>query len=277
MMHSLLIEKLCSGALTALAIFFLSDEKVQQLFIVLGQGHFIAAYLYRWKAGKIGAAYITRYILIFVALIASYEYYRYDFELEIITALYFTVHFLVDERYLKGGTPLPKGLLLLLPFFLLFMGYVLDYRLHLGMSRPLVLVSLVISLATVAAFIARRFVDGILLLYFQILYLLLVAVYPIHDTLPLNYLIGSIVLFHYFNWYLHYALRYSADRRKFRSYVYDMLFVNALVLSAYFFFRANDESIFRYFFRPSYFYIWTLMHLVFTTRRSDWPFLYGKG
>ena len=84
-------------------------------------------------------------------------------------------------------------------------------------------------------------------------------------SVPTGKLTGFIIIYHYLAWYFHYYLNLDADHRK--TYLARVLGVNSLVLGAYFLWGAEGPG--RYFFQNDYFYIWTLLHLITSTRPQD--------
>ena len=54
-----------------IAVLVLAPAAIMSTFIVMGQGHFILAYLYQWRAGKSGWRYGALYVLAFSTLLLA--------------------------------------------------------------------------------------------------------------------------------------------------------------------------------------------------------------
>ncbi len=265
MNKSLLLEKIPSAIFTAVALFSLSDLQVRELFIVIGLGHIFISFLYSYRVRRKEFPF-HQLFGVGALLFISYDIFRYDPYLEIVTSLYFVVHFLLDERHLNNKPSSWSGMLEILPFFLLYSAYILDGWFHLGFAPWALVLAVIFSVLGVAYGAGRYFLIGSLLL---------TLAYPWRDQIRPNHLLGAIILFHYTNWYLHYLIRYRNDARKLRSYLKDVALINLVVVLLYWGYleHAAFGGALHYFFSPSYFYIWTLLHLIFTTRRKDWVFL----
>ena len=70
--------------------------------IAFAQAHFLMAYYYQYKAGKINKAYVLRYVFAFLVVFGSYYFYGPNNWPVFLMGAYFVIHFLYDERYLMS-------------------------------------------------------------------------------------------------------------------------------------------------------------------------------
>lgn len=285
----MIVEKIVSLGLAAALVAGLDWRSVIVCFIVLGQGHFLLAYLYQARAGKIRGLYLLNYACWAALILAVYWSHPFAAGLTAVATIYFAWHMAVDEYYLLEtplnlrSSPLHLGRLLeMVPLVLVYAAAVCDAMLAHGSWRQfpeLLGPSLVVSLLAMLAYAAlvglsgyrpdRRswaiLVPGFLLdLSAKLGWLQLV---------PPPKLSGYIILFHYFSWYLHYYTSLSGPRR--RTYLRDVVAVNALVLALYLTYAKTGPG--WLFFQEQNFYLWTMMHLISSTRPHDlkallrWP------
>ena len=278
----ILLEKLVSALLTLALVYKPHWTTVILLFVVLGQGHFVTAYFYQYKAGKFKASSLLGYGACALGILLAYWHWPNLNLLIAITTVYFLLHMIFDELYLLRlpmelrQSPMHLGRFLeMLPIVFLYTALVLDSLFPaLGHSIGLELS----SLGTILAASALLLYALVCLVfkskpdwksgYFGLWGLLLVlairtqALQGVH----IGKLTGFIILYHYINWYLHYYLNLQAMSHKV-TYLRRVGVINAVVLVAYF--TLGDVGIGAYLFREDYFYIWTLLHLISSTRLAD--------
>jgi hypothetical protein len=309
------LEKLISIALVAVALAILPALEIQEAIIVFGQGHFLACYYYQYKYRQIDRAYLQRYFLCLVLIFGAYYLYPNLFLLVTAASIYFVIHLSVDERFLWKDPPNLQRGLALMPFLLIYTGLIVD-SIFVGQvtfknsgwwaAAGEITVPILGTWITPYGLMAAGAALLGYLIYIRMrpsrmephdVYFLLgaavLAVLYVSGHAPSHYyLMGSIILFHYSSWYIHYLVKWKDDEAKRSRYILDMIVVNALVFGLYAVYRwmpqALDVAYFpreiypfkdpghgnalAYFFSPGYFYLWTLMHFVSTARRSDWGY-----
>ncbi|MBN9416143.1 MAG: hypothetical protein J0I12_11935 [Candidatus Eremiobacteraeota bacterium] len=281
-------EKLLSLGLAAVLVAWLDWRSVIRLMIVLGQGHFLLAYFYQFRAGKIGPLYVLNYGFWACLILLVYWMHPFAAGLTAVATVYFAWHMAVDEFYLSElplrlrSSPLHLGRLLeMLPLMLVYAAAVVDAMLAHGVWRefpelmgPALQLTSLSLLAYVALIGFARYRPDGRSCYF------LVAGGCLDVAAKLGWLqqvqapklSGFIILFHYFSWYLHYYLSLERGRG---VYLRQVALVNVLVLGLYGVFGA--EGLGWLLFQEQNFYLWTLMHLISSTRRGDlvgllrWP------
>lgn len=277
---TVLAEKLVCGGLALGLVVALDWRSVILVMIVLGQGHFLTAYLYQALAGKITARYLANFVLWGVLIVATYWSHPFPAGLTALATLYFAFHMAVDELYLTrrplqlGESPMHLGRALeILPLIALYSAAVSDAMLGRGSwpGFPLLLPPAVLlaglGLMAYTLLVARGYRPDALSAYLLGAGLLLLgaAQQGWLQRVPAPKLSSFIILFHYFNWYLHYFLCLPAARRP--AYLRRVTAVNALVLVLYFSLGQRGPG--WVLFQEQNFYIWTLLHLITSTRAAD--------
>ena len=89
-------EKLISGCITLACALLLAPKEMILLFIVVGQGHFVFAYLYRFKAKKVSRTLLVSYGAAVLVFAGGYLLTEDAVLLAAVTSLYFAWHMLSD-------------------------------------------------------------------------------------------------------------------------------------------------------------------------------------
>jgi hypothetical protein len=306
------LEKLISVALVVAALVMLPPLEIQEAIIVFGQGHFLACYYYQYKYHKIDRPYLLRYFTSLILIFGAYILYPNLFLLVTVASVWFVIHLSVDERFLWKDPPNLQRGLALLPFLLLYTALIVDsiYVGHvniqtaswIGPAQELVVpilgtwvspyglmaagAALVIYLLYIRMRPSRMQPHDV---YFLLGTAVLAVLFSTGHAPSHYYLMGSIILFHYSSWYVHYGVKWKDDKPRRNRYILDMLVVNALVFGIYAIYRWMPQALVveyipRYIFpfkdpvhgnilaslfSPGYFYLWTLMHFISTARLSD--------
>jgi hypothetical protein len=290
--NALLASRLFAAVVVAAAVALLDPLQMLLVTIVGGQGHFFASYYYQARAGKIDRRYVVAWVLAAAALFAAALLLGDILLLARAASLYFVIHLLHDELFLLGERPSPARGLEVLPVLLAYTGFLADLRGELvtvgsasipylviaypgelgsGLTRLLMAGSLIALGANAALLLAgRRALRGSAL-GLHAASLALLAVYASGIPIRLEYLMGVPILLHYVSWYAHYWLKYAGDPPRRTSYLRTILGANAIVLALYFATGRHPEAPFPVglLFVPGFFYVWTILHIAFTTRRSD--------
>lgn len=282
-------EKLLALGLAGALVVWLDWRSVIRVMIVLGQGHFLLAYFYQARAGKIRSFYVLNYLFWAALILLVYWAHPFAAGLTAVATVYFAWHMAVDEFYLTrlplrlSESPLHLGRLLeMLPLMLVYAAAVVDAMLAHGVWRQFpelmgpALQCTSLGLVAYLALIAfRGYRPDARSCYFLLAGGLLdvAAKFGWLQQVPAPKLSSFIILFHYFSWYLHYYSSLDAGRRP--LYLGHVAVVNGAMLSVYGFFGLQGPG--WLLFQEQNFYLWTLMHLISSTRRGDllallrWP------
>lgn len=261
---------LASIVTALLAVAFLTPAGILSTFIVLGQGHFLLAYLYQWRAGKIGWRYGALYATAFSALLIAYQFIPepklWTF---LIAGSIFSIHFFVDEYFLAKIAWSIERVLLGVVFVGLYGALLLRalYFIEIPDAAPVVALLLLIPL--IAQSIREKslqLVDAVFMLAAGVLVVLLVQPYVI----SLHAALGCTILAHYVRWYLHFygRLKTNPDQTRLKKYLIDVAVVNVLIVTLFGVHVMFQGSFLRFAFEPTFFFIWTILHVVFSIRLS---------
>lgn len=79
-----------------------SSYAISYAVIAFAQAHFLMAYYYQYKAGKLNRSYVVKYIAAFFIVFGSYYFFDQNGWPSFLMSAYFVIHFLYDERYLMS-------------------------------------------------------------------------------------------------------------------------------------------------------------------------------
>jgi len=282
--QSIFIQKFYSTAIVLFLFSLLEYRYIANLYVLLGLGHFGITYLYQFYSGKITEKYILWHtVLMLFFFLLAFLYLRdvqFTTALLGLTAIYFLVHFIIDENYLFGRTITPQFAANVAPVFFLYIGFVLleittkDFFPNIFFILGIGSFFLYMFLALLGKVPFYRVETYFFLMGFILMTSLAIGIY-----LPLVVLFGSIVLFHYMSWYIFYFMKVKDRAHERTRYIKNVFVVNAIFITLYFLFTSNafyGVSIFGFFFAPTYFYLWTILHLVFSTRVAEYKSFFGR-
>ncbi|MEC7750840.1 MAG: hypothetical protein VX405_04955 [Myxococcota bacterium] len=266
-------EKLISAVITLACALLLSQKDLVLLFIVVGQGHFVIAYLYRFRAKRVSRTLMVNYMLAVVVFAGGYWLTGDALLLAAVTSIYFAWHMLSDERHLLGGKASVQGLLEILPTLLMLAAYELEHLYALeGVSLAFGF-SLILWVVRLGLAPLTGWKSDSISAYFAGAWLLLAGLFLAGRRIPADTLWGAIILYHYLNWYLFYGLRFVGKRERMRPYLRDILIVNGLMIVGFMLWQWGPATALDLWFGQNAFYVWTCLHLVFTTRGDDLGYL----
>lgn len=249
-------------------IMFASDSEIIGMFVVLGQAHFFLTYLYQARAGKIGWTYLVLYVIAVSALFGAAAYSgdarAWTF---VLAGSIFAVHFFADEMMMHS-MPLTRSRKMLgASFVILYGGLLVREAYEIEMSPIVYLVAGVGVVPLVLERLRERSIqipDMFMLSGIVVLF----CIFLVPWSVSLASALGFIILFHYARWYLFMFFRFYTEAGKPRLYGYvrDIVLMNALAMAAYATYRLGGIEFLRYLFNPTYFYIWTVLHVLFSIR-----------
>lgn len=244
---------------------FLFQEQTKGIFITFGQGHFLLAYLYMYKAGKINYVSIIKYIFVLSAMIVFY-YFAINMQLLLfITSFYFIIHFALDTYFINNKIiKMDKLLLATMPFFCLSFSRIFIYVGLQNISNFFLL----LFPATVI-FVCYRWKENEYIKWLLLILSIVVFLSKIFNiTWMFQYYMSVIMISHYIMWYIYFLVTKSSTFIK--PFIINMLVVNTVLVAmfCYYFFINKSFIPGRLLFQEDYFYLWTLMHFI-ATFRSD--------
>lgn len=263
-----LFQKIIAIALVSCIILLLPPQAILILFIIAGHGHFIASYLYQYRAKKIETSFVIGYLISASILFAWIASGISSPDMIILTAgSFFIIHLFYDEIRLFSLGVTPIRIVLTLPagfgYFILLLNATIAHPVNPTLFGIYVLVAGVAS--GIYAYKkdtevqSRAFLSHMSLLT-SIASVLLVSNISVSPVV----IFGALILYHYSEWYLYYGFRFWHEKEKFRRYVREMAAINLFIVALYvlFLFSSSLGSPLAIFFTPLSFYGWTILHIL---------------
>ncbi len=262
------------SCLTGVLLTFVFKEHTKAIFIVFGQGHFLLAYFYMYKAGKITTNKVIQFIVAFAAIFVLYQYVMGHSLLLFATAFYFIVHFTLDLFFLDGKQiNLTRSLIACAPFYCVAFSRVF---LYIGFED----ISNFLYFATIPSIVLPMIVKEISLFHRIALstFALLVFgyTYVSTDWWGYHYFMSIIMISHYIMWYVYFLI--VKDTAFIKPYLMHVIGLNAILVALFLFTQYVGKTIFvdTILFSEDIFYIWTWMHYLATMRTPELTLSLGK-
>ena len=260
-MTAFLKQQMWAIVAALLFLFMLGPYEALVTFIVLGQGHFLLAYLYKWRAGRIKPSGLTWYLLLAVVIFSLPLFFTPE-TIFLLAAVLFSVHFFFDEARILEGEDQKVSLLAMLPPIGLFLSLVAYKELDIDLvpaaiiGSVITLLGLLNSKDSTAAANPNVWYVNVFAVFFAFLYLL---------DVPLSgeTIFGAIIVMHIVTWYIYYYHKTYSRLDVNSRYITDVLLINVAILILFFGY-VNSESfnLLAYFFEPVYYYCWAMLHIV---------------
>ena len=265
LIHSLLREKMLVLLITLGFAWYVSPTLALTLFIVFGQGHFLMTYLYQNRGNKITTQYLMSYGIVAAAIFFwLIPILPYDMLL-VITASIFAIHFVFDEARLLEQDPNRVNILLLLPPILSFVGMLILSRY--GMDwMPVIIAGSFILIGFMWFFCSSRMLWQPYVGYTNLITFFLWSLYAADVVIPTAILFGSIIVYHYATWYVHFYFKLHANLKRQGTFIAEAVVLNVLLIVLYFLYASGEVAALRFVFEPAYFYGWTLLHILFASQ-----------
>lgn len=272
------ISFITSLFLALLLIMALTPETVLTTFIVLGHGHFALAYMYQWRAGKVGLWYSIRMLVVAAVLLLGLVYIPDPASWGLVVAgALFAAHFFVDEYFIGRDTQTFDSYLLGAGFTALYTALLVKNTY--SVQWPLVTILIALVLCAPAIYKLYKTPSREPVLSFM---LSGTVVFLIFFLVPMEIstekVAGFIILMHFIRWYLFAGVTnyYHNDPHRFSRYIIDVVSVNLLFVFLFFTLPVmatiglegigHAEATFNYLFSSEYFYMWTILHIVSSVR-----------
>ena len=243
--------------------------------IILGQGHFILAYIYKLRSGRLTWWGFSIWLAMTIFMLKVFSAPDMHVPLSLLMTLYLVTHGVVDDRFLSKPE---KSRLVGLEMLLLLALY---YAMVIDMVYPTVGIrGLVIAMAGVGLIpyflLARRAKGGLDLFngFFLIQILALMGVMQL-GFLPVLFLFNvTAALYHYTVWYVVSARKTEKKPKERRTLVGWVVGVHVVLLALFMVFKTTTwgESSLFFIFDQQYFLIWAFLHFFGSTRLSDFDY-----
>lgn len=274
-----LIERFLFMLALPLFLMMAHPYTVLNAYIALGQAHFLLTYLEQWKNGAYTEKGFILYAAAFIVALVCVSVSRDGFIF--FVAAFFLLHSFFDDLRLMKARPGREAVLHAAPHLSLALAVSSDALIHTGLS-PYVFPASVIGYAATLlyALVRRRCAPYILYCLCITPVVFLIYRCSMQGALAAEgaaiRIFGLIILSHYFNWYAYIYHKFAAlSPQSVRPYLWRAAAVNVITVGGWFLgsrglHLGGYDFIYRAVYYPSAFYLWTLMHLLVTMRKSGY-------
>jgi hypothetical protein len=265
MSPDVVIQKSIGIMAVLLFVLFFSPLQMALCISFFGQGHFITAYVYQWRAGK-----MTRWrLLLFFTLItslfgAALTFARFEILITAIIGLFLMHHF-HDEVTLSHASKASfrpfEQLLLIVPL----MSTTIDATFSTHLITTALILLAVVCLALGIAFMRSLYRPDVLSFYFFALAVLVTSVVvTVPATLASPKLIGGFILYHYVCWYIYYWQRLRSNHTERLRYLQTIGTIHIVLSIVFVIYISSLPGVYvlTFLFAPAFFYIWAAVHIL---------------
>lgn len=262
--------KIINSILVIVILFlFPNQNDLLNILIFLGQAHFFLTYLYQYKNKKINRNYLIKFTVFFFILLAFYFIFLNGIFLIKFTSGLFVFHFLLDEFYLDNNELNKAQVFKILPILFSYLVFIFnDCFEEIYIFKILAIMSLLYFLFLTVVKNKMFMLNDVYLVFYSLV--IVSSIFSNWLLIKENSMFFIVVL-HYFNWYSYNYFKLRNNIIILKKYIVNVLLVNAVtgVLFIDYFFIGIGLPFLFLFFSPTFFYLWTLMHLFVTFRFND--------
>jgi len=259
--------------LTAIIIYKLPSNNLQSAYIIMGHAHFLLTYIKRLKNSVANVYSLKSLIIYFIILFLSFSISNLNQENFIIfVSIFFLLHHFFDEmKILKIEGDFSKNLLILLIIlnFTIF-GFYFKYSI---INNCLLMLNMLVIVVQFIRILIKKNYDYYLI-YLLLANLIILAIFKLDKVnFSIDALWSFIIIYHYIIWYIKIGNdKYKDSSRSIIDYIRQIFFINLGLLIFWYFYKKMplEKEVSNYFFSPNAFFVWTLMHLIFTFRKEDY-------
>lgn len=265
-------------ALVLFAIFTLPQKTLINTIIVLGQAHFLIAYIYANKYKKIDKKYIYKFFTLLL-IFGSFSFLVFSdgsssfFDLFLFSTLsVFVFHYFSDEFKISTAKIIENRKIGTISVLLSFLALLLVtvFKILSPIVYLITAVSLVLGGYFAFSFFKNKnlHVNDVLFFSFFLANIFVPIYWTYFGSISVYSVAGFIILFHYTRWYLRYLDIFSGSILK--EYLNVVLWCNVffgLLFSWYY--LSPSSGILFLLFNPIFFFGWTLIHIVMSIRKED--------
>ena len=268
-------EKIFSAGFALLICFAFVPLEVLDVYIILGHAHFMLSHLYLAKAGK---ATRKNVFLFLVSLISLFVVaFQWPNAFTLFVASFLVLHVYISEIKILNIRLNFWYLSLMLAIMMLNGAWLTNAFWQIDL-RPDLMSYFFLSAGSVvfAWYLFRRKTIEINA-FFIFLSLILLAYIGLElsGNPPSPYkTYGFIVITHYMTFYVLYIRNfYKVGSEKLKTFVNEIFILNIVIIFGYIIvtmFLGQDNLLYKFWYMPISFYVWTLMHFLTTLRKSDY-------
>lgn len=243
-----------------LVAYLFSENVISAAMIILAQSHFLMAYLYQYRGGKMNRWYIlcaSILLVVFAAIFAFVEQPLYF--LFTIASLLFSIHFVIDEVTLHDETWTDEKAVTIVGFVLFFNAIAFS-TLYPGLRWLIIIFSTAVFSYMLVRLVKAHWPSNSER-YLWFLSLLFSLYYFFHTTSNLNFLVFFIILLHGINWLLGYGVRMHGHKKEKQYWIETVFFLLLCgVLELVYVVTQTPYLVFFFSFLP--YYSWAIAHIV---------------
>ncbi len=271
-----IFEKFFTFSLLLLMLFKLSPDQVLTAFIILGQAHFILAYLYQIKAGKATFRNIALFSLCMpIFYIAAVTY---PMQFLILTAAWGVFHINISEVRFQKRKMNPGYFCLMVAIMLISSCWIANNfpNVHIPVDRVCYLTLLAGIPAGIWYFVkAKKPLSIEAYAVFLVIVLLVYIGIGLSGVQPSAAKVFAIPnIMHYITFYAATARRfYREDKEKMFLFLSEVTFINLCMAAGYFALMWglwSNKTLYTFWYAPTAFYAWSFMHAAATFKPRDY-------
>ncbi len=228
-------------------------------FIVVGHAHFLMAYRYQYKAGKMNRGYA---LVALILLLGSVIYFILDGSLLpilLVSGILFAFHFGLDEFTLHNEALTLRTVMSALGFALLFSALIAVVAFPGLASLGIVAGILVAASITVRVLRSHTPISAgerYLWIVESVLFVLAVIL-----NLP-QQVLGVVLLLHFANWYMGYAGKVRSHPVRAKEYWYTFAVTLLVPLVLFVLWKFGYLPFLSVFFGLAFYYAWAIAHII---------------
>lgn len=243
-----------------LVAYVFSENVISATMIILAQSHFLMAYLYQYRGGKMNSWYICTVLLLLLCSLSIFIFVQQPlYLLFTVASLLFSIHFVVDEVTLHDESWTLEKAVTIVGFVLLFNAIAFS-TLYPGLQWLIIIFSIGVFSYMLVRLVKAHWPSKAerYLWYLSILFTLY---YFSHTTSHLNFLVFFIILLHGLNWILGYGIKMHGHKKE-RVYWMETFFFLTVcaVLEVVYVVTHTPYLVFFFSFLP--YYCWAIAHIV---------------
>lgn len=259
----MMMRNYCLPLVLFLVAYLFSENVISVSMLILAQSHFLMAYLYQYRGGKMNAWYISTALLLLLLFGSIFMFVPEPlYVLFTLATLLFSVHFVVDEITLHDDSWTSENSLSVFGFILLF------NAIAFSTLYPTLQWLIIIFSITVFSYALVRLLKGkwpsTSERYLWFLSILFLFYYVLHRSTNLDFLVFFIILLHGSNWLIGYGIRLHGHTQEKRYWIETAFFLTlCAILEGIYVVTKTPYLVFFFSFLP--YYCWAIAHIILSS------------
>ncbi|KND50622.1 MAG: hypothetical protein ABA06_04140 [Parcubacteria bacterium C7867-001] len=250
-----------------LASLYFPKQFIIDAFLVVGQAHFLMAYLYQYRGKKMNQWYALVGLLTFAACALYFTAGGGVTAILIVAGILFALHFAIDECTLHEEKLSMRSWVAIGGFVAMFSSLIL-----LVIYPHLVVVPIIASFLLAASIAVRTFVSRTPVSRTErYLWFVEASLFVLALVLGLpEQVLGVVLLLHFANWYVWYGGKVAERPGKAKGYWTEVIVTLAISAAAFAALRYFGASVFGLFFALQFYYAWAIAHILLSFVSAKW-------